>query len=165
MILSSSEEAEPEAKAVKPTPSTSGTKPLSKESADVSFKRAKKEEKRHYFSRVWSEEDELALLRGIIDFKTKTGKSPFEDRQGFYKSSKNLVSFEANLNQFMDKIRHLRKKYLKKVAKGLVPPFSKDNNEEEHFKLSKAIWGGEEMALKSPDDVKAMKSERILGDR
>ncbi|ESQ29285.1 hypothetical protein EUTSA_v10023922mg, partial [Eutrema salsugineum] len=58
-------------------------------------------------------------------------KDPFEDRQGF----------ETNLNQLMEKIKHLWKKYIKK----------------DHFRLSKAIGGAEEMAFKSPDDDKLKK--------
>ncbi|KAG7584978.1 GLABROUS1 enhancer-binding protein family [Arabidopsis thaliana x Arabidopsis arenosa] len=129
----------------------SGTKrPASEATTTTSTKRVKKDEesikKPGAFQRLWSEEDEISVLQGMIDFKADTGKSPYEDTNVFYEFLKKSISFEVSKNQFMDKIRSLRKKYIGKEGK--EPSFVKAHDKKA-FELSKFIWGPKGIARDS----------------
>lgn len=132
--------------------------------ATTSTKRAKtgggEEEsiKKPAFQRLWSEEDEIAVLQGMIDFKSDTGKSPYEDTNGFYDFIKKSISFEVSKNQFMDKIRSLKKKFIgKEVKNGVEPSFLKAHDRKS-YGLSKVIWGPDGIAVESSNGV-AKKSQ------
>ncbi|XP_010430191.1 PREDICTED: probable transcription factor At1g61730 [Camelina sativa] len=102
------------------------------------------------FHRLWTEEDEIAVLQGMIDFKADTGKSPYEDSNGYYDFIKKDISFEVSKNQFMDKLRSLRKKYMgKEVKNGVEPSFAKPHDQKA-YELAKTIWG--------PDGIAATES-------
>ncbi|KAF8113519.1 hypothetical protein N665_0049s0034 [Sinapis alba] len=109
-------------------------------------KRSKKDTQKPLFQRLWSEEDEIYLLQGMIDFKSETGKSLYEDMDGFYEFIKKSISFEASKYQTVEKIRSLKKKYMKKVLKGVASVTKA--HDMECFKLSKYIWGSNGMALR-----------------
>ncbi|CAN8245141.1 unnamed protein product [Cochlearia groenlandica] len=94
------------------------------------------------FQRLWTEEDEIAVLQGMIDFKEETGKSFYEDTNCYYDFIKKSISFEVSKNQFMDKLRSLKKKYMGKEK----PSFNKPH-EQKSFKLSKFIWGPDGLGL------------------
>ncbi|CAH8359744.1 unnamed protein product [Eruca vesicaria subsp. sativa] len=131
------------------------TKPKAKrpmETTSVNAKRAKIGEetttkKASLFQRLWSEEDEISVLQGMIDFKADTGKSPYEDMHSFYKLTSKSISFEPSKIQFVDKIRSLRRKYMGKVKQGaesLTKP-----HDIQCLKLAKYIWGSHGLALDS----------------
>nr|VDC76192.1 unnamed protein product [Brassica rapa] len=91
------------------------------ETTSVSAKRARIAEeakKPSSFQRLWSEEDEVSLLQGMIDFKADSGKSPYEDMDRFYELASKSISFEASKIQFVDKIRSLKRKYMGKAKHG-----------------------------------------------
>ncbi|KAL1224963.1 putative transcription factor [Cardamine amara subsp. amara] len=122
-------------------------------------KRAKKTGvKRELFQNRWNEEDEIALLQGIIDLKDNTGKGPFEDRLRLIESVKKAISFEPNVRQYMDKIRHLKRKYVKRRRKGkFVKP-----HDLKCVDLSKFIWGEDEVnsdVVKSNGRLKKKKQD------
>lgn len=96
------------------------------------------------FQRLWTEEDEIAVLQGMIDFKKETGKSPYEDTNVYYDYIKKSISFEVSKNQFMDKIRSLRKKYIGKEK----PSFTKPHDQKS-YRLCQYIWGPDGMGLES----------------
>lgn len=109
------------------------------------------ETKKTYFQRVWSEDDEIAVLQGIIDYKTETGLSPYDDTNGFYQLVKKSISFDVSKIQFMEKLRSLKKKYENNVGKaknGEEPIFLK-SHDRKAFDLSKNIWGANGMGLES----------------
>ncbi|KAL1192916.1 putative transcription factor [Cardamine amara subsp. amara] len=124
-------------------------------STEVNAKKAKKgeENKKSHFQRLWSEEDEISLLQGMIDYKADTGKSPYDDMNGFFEFMKKAISFEVSKVQFGDKIRGLKKKYLGKSKKGKEVIFTKAHDKN-CLKLATHIWGsdglGLESAVKSP---------------
>ncbi|KAL0693785.1 hypothetical protein Bca4012_060965 [Brassica carinata] len=96
------------------------------------------------FQRLWTEEDEIAVLQGMIDFKKETGKSPYDDTNVYYDYIKKSISFEVSKNQFMDKIRSLRKKYIGKEK----PSFTKPHDQKS-YRLCQYIWGPDGMGLES----------------
>ncbi|KAL1188644.1 putative transcription factor [Cardamine amara subsp. amara] len=109
------------------------------------------ETKKTYFQRLWSEDDEIAVLQGLIDYKTETGVSPYDDTTGFYQLVKKSISFDVSKIQFMEKLRSLKKKYENNVGKaknGEEPTFSK-SHDRKAFDLSKNVWGVNGMALES----------------
>lgn len=129
--------------------------------SSVSAKRAKTAEeakKPTTFQRLWSEEDEISVLQGMIDFKADTGKSPYEDMDRFYELTSKSISFEASKIQFVDKIRSLKRKYMGKVMKQGVESLTK-SHDIDCLKLAKYIWGSHGMALSSNVKKKVVQEE------
>ncbi|KAJ4885347.1 DNA-binding storekeeper protein-related transcriptional regulator [Raphanus sativus] len=104
------------------------------------------ETKKNYFQRVWTEEDEITVLQGIIDYQNETGSSAFDDRNALYELLKQSLSFTPTKTQFSEKIRSLKKKFEnnrgKEKKRGEAPAFSKPHDLET-FRLSKFVWGGD----------------------
>lgn len=61
--------------------------------------------------RLFSEEDELAILKGLADFISKTGKDPMNDTPAFYSFVKKSLQADANKGQLRRKLRSLKNKY------------------------------------------------------
>ncbi|KAI5660683.1 hypothetical protein M9H77_20006 [Catharanthus roseus] len=113
--------------------------------------------------RVWSEEDEIVVLQGMIDFekeKTKLGShsnSKLKFKVAFYEFIASKLSVKISRNQLYDKVRRLKKKFLTNLEKKSsenreeVPVFSKPH-EEKTFLLSKKIWGENNLTNASDDD-------------
>jgi hypothetical protein len=96
------------------------------------------------FQRVFNEDDELAILKGIFDFTEKTGTDPLKYPTAFYQDVKSSIHFPVTLDQLKDKVRRLKLKFenkMKSCKNGKTPTFSKPI-EEEMFEFSKKIWGG-----------------------
>ncbi|AEE81872.1 putative protein [Arabidopsis thaliana] len=129
----------------------SGAKRAASEAATTSTKRVKKDEesvkKPALFQRLWSDDDEISMLQGMIDYHADTGKSPSADTNAFYEFQKKSISFEVSKSQFSDKVRSLRKKYRAKEGKD-EPRFVKAHDKKA-FELSKFIWGPKGIALDS----------------
>ncbi|CAL9219099.1 unnamed protein product [Arabidopsis halleri] len=96
--------------------------------------------KKNYFQRKWSEDDEIVLLQGMVDFKNDKGKSPYDDMTAFIDTVKNIISFQANQSQFTTKIRRLKDKYLRKRNKGADENSFAKAHDLKCFQLSKVIW-------------------------
>ena len=112
------------------------------ETTSVSAKRARTAEeakKPSSFQRLWSEEDEVSLLQGMIDFKADSGKNPYEDMDRFYELASKSISFEASKIQFVDKIRSLKRKYMGKAKHG-AESLTKAHDID-CLKLATCIWG------------------------
>ncbi|CAH8307617.1 unnamed protein product [Eruca vesicaria subsp. sativa] len=135
-------------------PPKSGTKrPSEGTSKETNTKRAKKDNeekkigedsKKPAFQRLWTEDDEIAVLQGMIDFKKDTGNSPYDDTNAYYDYIKKSISFEVSKNQFMDKLRSLKKKYMGKEK----PSFTK-LHDQKSYRLCKYIWGPDGMGLET----------------
>ncbi|EOA32851.1 hypothetical protein CARUB_v10016166mg [Capsella rubella] len=108
---------------------------------DVSAaKRAKKDVKKPNNQRLWSEEDEIRVLQGIVDFKSKTGKKATEDKSGFYEFIKDSISVEVSLSQCIEKIKTVKRKFMNKRKKGKKP----EAHNLKSFELSEMIWGSDD---------------------
>ncbi|OAP03889.1 hypothetical protein AXX17_AT3G33040 [Arabidopsis thaliana] len=55
-----------------------------------------KDNKKPYFQRSWTEEDEISLLQGMIDFKSETSTSAYDDMNGFFDIAKKYISFDVS---------------------------------------------------------------------
>ncbi|KAF2299862.1 hypothetical protein GH714_004938 [Hevea brasiliensis] len=101
--------------------------------------------KKQLFQRLWSEDDEIAVLKGIIDFTEKKGVDPAKDMTSFYDFIKKSLHFDVSLSQLKDKVWRLKKKFENHVSKGKKgeeKTFSKAHDQKS-FDLSKKIWGSE----------------------
>ncbi|XP_031248065.1 probable transcription factor At1g61730 [Pistacia vera] len=93
------------------------------------------------FQRVWSDEDEIAVLKGLIDFTTKKGMDPYQDTNAFHDFIKKSLHVEFTRIQVKEKIRRLKKKYENNLGKkGEDTTFSK-LHEQEAYDLSRKLWG------------------------
>ncbi|XP_031287748.1 GLABROUS1 enhancer-binding protein-like [Pistacia vera] len=157
-------EETPKAATTKPRSKAPAKRPNEPEESLKDSKRAKKKEthadpdlddedqkkpgedmKKQLFQRLWSEEDEIAVLKGLIDFTTKKGMDPYQDTNAFHDFIKKLLHVDVTKTQVMDKIRRLKKKYennLGRGKKGEDRTFSK-LHERQAYDLSKKLWGNE----------------------
>ncbi|KAJ0076105.1 hypothetical protein Patl1_35072 [Pistacia atlantica] len=93
------------------------------------------------FQRVWSDEDEIVVLKGLIDFTTKKGMDPSQDMNAFRDFIKKSLHVEFTRIQVKEKIRRLKKKYENNLGKkGEDTTFSK-LHEQETYDLSRKLWG------------------------
>lgn len=93
--------------------------------------------------RLFSKEDELAILKGMAEFISKTGQDPYKYADAFQNFVKNSLRVEASSNQIKEKIRRLKKKFETKAQRAKKwedPEFSKFHDRTV-FELSKKVWG------------------------
>ncbi|XP_021828310.1 GLABROUS1 enhancer-binding protein-like [Prunus avium] len=109
-------------------------------------KKAGGDDSKKLFQRIWSDDDEIAILKGMIDYSTKKGADPYSDMGAFHDFIKKSLKADVNKTQLQDKIRRLKKKYEMNVAKGKkynpVKP-----HEQKVFDLSNKVWGSGEGSI------------------
>ncbi|KAK7339590.1 hypothetical protein VNO77_20268 [Canavalia gladiata] len=136
-------------------------------SAGASDEEDPKKSSKKLFQRLWSEEDELAILKGIVEYTSNTGQDPLKYPNAFHDFMKKSLHVDASSNQLKEKIRRLKKKFNNNAGKGKNgenPKFSKPHDQKA-FELSKKVWGSEQVAgggaiEKARSDVKASKSPK-----
>ena len=110
---------------------------------------AMQEEKRHVdysrrlIQRIWTNEDEIELLRGFLEFTTQRGSTNYNVTKEFYDQIRSKLQVEFNKNQLSDKLRKLKRKY-KRILEKINPDkeFSfKTAHEQATFEISRKIWG------------------------
>ncbi|XP_059279720.1 STOREKEEPER protein-like [Lycium ferocissimum] len=119
--------------------------------------------KRQLFQRLWSEDDEIAILKGMIDYRSKKKADPVADLSAFHEFIKENLHVDVTKAQLQDKIRRLKKKYENnagKEKKGKDRIFSKPH-EQKGYELSKKIWGKEKND-KVENNVTASKDNGVL---
>ncbi|CAO2817727.1 unnamed protein product [Amaranthus hypochondriacus] len=89
------------------------------------------------FQRVFSEEDEIMILKGIIEYNSKGVSDLMDDPDDFYAFVKKLLHVDVNKRQILDKIRRLMKKFT--IAKSKKMKFTNEHDQR-LFDLSKKIW-------------------------
>ncbi|XP_050381466.1 probable transcription factor At3g04930 [Argentina anserina] len=104
------------------------------------------DDSRRLFQRLWTDEDEIELLQGFLDYTTqrgnKGGGSHQNDTALFYDQIKSKLQLEFNKNQLVEKLRRLKKKYrnvLNKIAAGKEVSF-KSPHDQATFEISRKIW-------------------------
>ncbi|XP_047324225.1 probable transcription factor At1g11510 [Impatiens glandulifera] len=100
--------------------------------------------KKQLFQRIWSEEDEIAILNGMIDHGENEGINPATvDMSSLYDSIRDSIQVQASRSQLTDKVKKLKKKFLTNLEKsynGIDRTFAKDHDQK-CYDLSKKIWG------------------------
>lgn len=110
--------------------------------------------KKQLFQRVWSPDDEIALLEGIIEFTEKKGFDPIKDMNAFFDFIKKSLHFDVSINQLKDKVWRLKKKFAN------AKKFSKPHDQKASD-LANKIWsregnssGGADSSVKSNGKVR-----------
>lgn len=85
-------------------------------------------------SRIWNEEDELTVLKGLVDYRAKTGNEPNSNWADFYRFLGDSITAIYSKDQVLTKIRKLKGKFIVSMQKG-------NTSKSEAFLLSKRIWG------------------------
>ncbi|XP_057785071.1 probable transcription factor At1g61730 [Salvia miltiorrhiza] len=121
------------------------------------------EKKSNLFQRLWSEDDEIVILKGMIDYTSKYKSDPIWDLNAFHDFIKKNLHIDVTRTQLQDKIRRLKKKYENNKSKekeGKERTFSKPH-EQNAYDLSKMIWGNE--SGKESGGVKVVASPKANG--
>ncbi|CAN8323416.1 unnamed protein product [Cochlearia groenlandica] len=101
---------------------------------------SKKKNKSALFQRIWSEDDEIALLQGLIDYKVKPN-SDWDAFIGFIGGS--VVATKFSKEQIMSKVCKLKGKFrerMRKISKGHRVPLFVKPIDSQAFALSKLLW-------------------------
>ncbi|CAI9102487.1 OLC1v1000767C2 [Oldenlandia corymbosa var. corymbosa] len=104
------------------------------------------DESRKLFQRLWTDEDEIELLQGFLDYTTSRGftnSSHHHDTTAFYDQIKCKLQLDFNKNQLVEKLRRLKKKYrnvMTKMGSGKEYVF-KSPHDQATFEISRKIWG------------------------
>lgn len=98
------------------------------------------------FQRLWTDEDEIELLRGFLEYTSQRGgvhhSYQHHDTAAFYDQIKSKLQLDFNKNQLVEKLRRLKKKYRTiagKMNSGKDYVF-KSAHEQATFEISKKIW-------------------------
>ncbi|XP_059279292.1 GLABROUS1 enhancer-binding protein-like 2 isoform X2 [Lycium ferocissimum] len=109
---------------------------LSEQSELPSLKRVKTK-KPPPFSKVWSDKDEITVLKDMIKFKKETGPDAAQNMLEFHPLVLKSLVLKATRVQLRKKVRLLKKKYEKSVETGNG---YKTVHEEVLFQLCEKIW-------------------------
>ncbi|KAK4421304.1 putative transcription factor [Sesamum alatum] len=137
------EEKESEAKGAKRSKKKSEPEPETE--LENSEKKSNDDSKKQLFQRLWSEDDEIVILKGMIDYAEKKKSDPVADLNAFHDFIKDSLHVDVTRTQLQDKIRRLKKKYENNKGKekeGKDRTFSK-SHEQKAYDLSKHVWGNE----------------------
>ncbi|XP_042002031.1 probable transcription factor At1g61730 [Salvia splendens] len=102
------------------------------------------ERKSNLFQRIWSEDDEIVILKGMIHYLAKYRTDPTQDINTFYSFIKEDLQVDGTRTQLIDKIRRMRRKFEKKIKNGKEPMTFSKPHEKNVYDLSKQIWGNKE---------------------
>ncbi|KAF8396976.1 hypothetical protein HHK36_018614 [Tetracentron sinense] len=103
------------------------------------------DESRRLFQRLWTDEDEIGLLQGFLDFTTQRGtqnSSHHHDTGPFYDQIKTRLQLDFNKNQLVEKLRRLKKKFrnvVSRISSGKDFSF-KSPHDQATFEISRKIW-------------------------
>ncbi|XP_058754262.1 probable transcription factor At3g04930 [Vicia villosa] len=108
----------------------------------VEEKKSSMEDSRKLFQRLWTDEDEIVILQGFLDYNANRGSAYHNDSASFYDQIKSKLQLDFNKSQLVDKLRRLKKKYrnlLQKFDSG-KEFFFKTPHEQATFEISHKIW-------------------------
>ncbi|XP_074587604.1 uncharacterized protein LOC141843443 [Curcuma longa] len=116
------------------------------------------------FGRLWSLDDEIALLKGLVEYHSENGSVPSSasDMDGVRHLIKSSIRLEVSDKQLADKVRRLKQNFLTSYAcsKNKVSLNFSDPHEQNLYELSKKLWGvktitlTEEIVSSDSDDAK-----------
>ncbi|KAK1319914.1 Mediator-associated protein 1 [Acorus calamus] len=117
-------------------------------------------DERRLFQRLWTDEDEIAILQGFLEFTTQNRKGGthqnhhYHDTGPFYDQIRGRLQLDFNKNQLVEKLRRLKKKYrnvLAKIEAGKEVAF-KTPHDQATFEISRKIWSSYAVAADPPLD-------------
>lgn len=75
------------------------------------------DDSRKLFQRLWTNEDEIELLKGFLEYTASRGVGHHHDTTAFYDQIKSRLQLDFNKNQLVEKLRRLKKKYRNVVSR------------------------------------------------
>ncbi|KMZ71207.1 hypothetical protein ZOSMA_185G00260 [Zostera marina] len=95
------------------------------------------------FRRLWTYEDELVLVNGLVEYQEKYGKSPVSagDFSVLANELKGKFQFDYSISQLMNKNKGFKKKVKKNLVNGYTSSANKDN--QKCLDILKNIWRDE----------------------
>ncbi|KAK4752504.1 hypothetical protein SAY87_021302 [Trapa incisa] len=130
-------------------PASSSSAPMAIIATPVPFRiEAPIPDSRKLFQRLWTDEDEIGLLQGFLDFTSQRGGASVSggpnhhDTSLFYDQIKSKLQVDFNKNQLIEKLRRLKKKYrnvVSKISSGKDISF-KSSHDRATFEISRKIW-------------------------
>ncbi|XP_050218165.1 GLABROUS1 enhancer-binding protein-like [Mercurialis annua] len=132
----------------KPSAKAAGVKRASEADADSKLTKKKtknsensEDNKKQRFERLWSEDDEIVLLEGIINFVAEKKVDPNKDMTSFYDYIMKSVHFPASMAQLKDKVVRMKKKFERHIVKNGDEMTFSNAHYQKSYDLSKLIWG------------------------
>ncbi|KAF3332917.1 Mediator-associated protein 1 [Carex littledalei] len=123
-----------------------------------SFVPGSSDESRRLFQRLWTDEEEIRILRGFLEFTSRRGTtfaSHQYDTGPFYEEIKKQFTFDFSKNQLIEKLRRLKKKYrvcaLRMQTAGKDFSF-KSAHEQNIYDVARHIWRPEMKRDRESDD-------------
>ncbi|GMQ09141.1 hypothetical protein CsSME_00052620 [Camellia sinensis var. sinensis] len=77
--------------------------------------------KNEFFQRLWSVDDEIVILQGIMDYTTTKGVDPSTYMNAFFLFIKDSIHVNDTKTQLFDKVRKLKNKYKTNAIKAKLP--------------------------------------------
>ncbi|KAF9595203.1 hypothetical protein IFM89_037789 [Coptis chinensis] len=141
-----------------PVPTTAPNLELTFETQQTPIKQEEEQEKkptipatpfddsRRLFQRLWTDEDEIGLLQGFLEYTSQRGgfknSAYHHDTAPFYDQIKSKLQLDFNKNQLVEKLRRLKKKYrnvMNRISSGKEISF-KTPHDQATFEISRKIW-------------------------
>ncbi|KAF8679168.1 hypothetical protein HU200_045934 [Digitaria exilis] len=130
-------------------------------------------ERRPLFQRLWTEEDEIVILRGFAEFTAARGTafaSHQYDTDPFYEDMRRRLQLDFSKSQLVEKLRRLKRKYRNCVSRlresGATFSF-RSPHEQAIFEIARNIWrptnkhGRDPSADSDDEDVAANTSPEV----
>nr|GMD76834.1 mediator-associated protein 1-like [Ipomoea batatas] len=115
------------------------------------IKPSEEDSKKQLFQRLWSEDDEIGLLEGMIEYTEKENADPHTDLDAFHEFIRNSLHFTVSKHQLQNKMKRMRRNYINNAGKG--KSFSKPH-EQKTYQLSSKIWGKEDEKIEDSNQVR-----------
>ncbi|KAG5396862.1 hypothetical protein IGI04_018676 [Brassica rapa subsp. trilocularis] len=115
-------------------------------SEEVSTKKNKNKKKKlasPVIKRIWNEDDELSILKGLVEYRVKTRHDPSFDWDGFFCFVQGSIHVRFSKEQLFSKVRKLRRKFvlhMERIDRGEDPLFTR-LTDSQAFGYSNMIWG------------------------
>ncbi|KAJ1283085.1 hypothetical protein BS78_03G101500 [Paspalum vaginatum] len=129
-----------------PAPEPTGAVPPPPPQPQGAGAAASAEDSRRLFQRLWTDEEELLILRGFLDFTARRGTtfaSHQYDTGPFYEDIRRRLSFDFTKSQLIEKLRRLKKKYrvcaARVAAQGAAFAF-RSAHEGAIYDVARHIW-------------------------
>ncbi|GAB2277558.1 hypothetical protein Dimus_012268 [Dionaea muscipula] len=117
----------------------------------VSIEKRPIDDSRRLFQRLWTDEDEIELLQGFLEYTAQRGMTSsghHHDTTAFYDQIKSKLQLDFNKNQLVEKLRRLKKKYrniVSRISSGKDFVF-KSPHDQATFEISRKIWSNSAVA-------------------
>lgn len=114
------------------------------------------DDSRRLFQRLWTDEDELVILKGFLEFVSQRGTieaSHQHDTGPFYEKIKTQLQLEFTKNQLIEKLRRMKKKFrnvVSRIANSGKDFAFKTPHEQATFEIARQIWSS---ALKRSREI------------